>query len=107
MLSSNYEGYGLTPVEAACFGLPVIMTDVGCAGETILNGVHGKVIPVGDEEALVSAMEEMLQSEELRKQFTQANARMAQELPTTEETNRLYVKSWQNSIDRRKKPTRV
>jgi len=33
-------------VEAASFGLPIIMTDVGLAGEVIKDGESGIVIPV-------------------------------------------------------------
>ena len=32
LLTSNYEGWGMAVVEAASYGLPIIMTDVGCAG---------------------------------------------------------------------------
>jgi len=38
LLTSNSEGWGMVVIEAAGFGLPIIMTDVGCAGEVIKDG---------------------------------------------------------------------
>lgn len=50
-LSSNYEGWGRVLVEAMLAGTPVVTTDVGCAGEVLIDGTHGFVVPVGDVEA--------------------------------------------------------
>lgn len=61
LLTSDSEGYGLVAAEAKNCHLPVIMTDVGCAGEVIKDTIHGLVIPVNDQEALVQAMEKMRQ----------------------------------------------
>jgi mannosyltransferase len=52
VLPSNYEGWGLTAIEALASGLPVIMTDTGCAHEVIIDGETGLVVPVGDEKLL-------------------------------------------------------
>lgn len=52
LLTSNYEGYGRSVVEAMIAGCPVIMTDVGVAGEIIKDGENGLVVPVGDEKKL-------------------------------------------------------
>ena len=52
LLTSNYEGYGRTVVEAQAAGLPVLMTDVGVA--------IGEVFPVGDKAALVAALKKMI-----------------------------------------------
>ena len=46
LLTSNYEGWGMVVIEAADYGLPIIMTDVGCAGELIENEKSGLVVPV-------------------------------------------------------------
>ena len=54
MLTSNYEGYGRTIIEALAVGLLVVSTDVGIASEYI-NNASGLVVPVGDKEALVNA----------------------------------------------------
>lgn len=56
LLTSNFEGYGRSVVEAAAAGLPIVMTDVGVAGELIRDGETGRVVPVGDGGALVNAL---------------------------------------------------
>ncbi len=56
LLTSNFEGYGRSVVEAAAAGLPIVMTDVGVAGEIIKNNETGIVVPVGDKNTLVSAL---------------------------------------------------
>ena len=33
------------------------MTDVGCAGEVVKNGLNGVIIPIGDQDALVEEIE--------------------------------------------------
>lgn len=55
-LSSLHEGWAMVAVEAAAAGLPVIMTDVGCAGEFIKDGRNGRVVPVGDMAAFAAAL---------------------------------------------------
>ena len=39
-------------------GIPVVMTDVGCAGEAMRDGHEGRVVPIGDQAALVQAMKD-------------------------------------------------
>lgn len=58
LLTSNFEGYGRTVIEAAAAGTPIIMTDVGVAGEIIRDGETGRVVPVGDLRALAAALTE-------------------------------------------------
>src|SRR3989344_3985801 len=47
LLTSNYEGYALAATEAITSGLPVIMSDVGVAGEIVKDGENGLVVSVG------------------------------------------------------------
>ena len=43
-------------VEAMVAGCPVIMTDVGLAGEVLIDKKDGLVVPVGDKNKLVGAI---------------------------------------------------
>jgi glycosyltransferase involved in cell wall biosynthesis len=64
VLSSNYEGWGRVLIEALASNLPIVTTDVGCAGEVVLNNTHGLVVPVDDQQALVSAMLKLSQNQD-------------------------------------------
>jgi glycosyltransferase involved in cell wall biosynthesis len=57
---SYFEGWGLAVIEAAAAGVPIVMTDVGCAGEVIKDGESGLVVPPGDAKALAEALERLL-----------------------------------------------
>jgi glycosyltransferase involved in cell wall biosynthesis len=60
-LSSEWEGFGNVIVEAMACGTPVVCTDCpGGASEILNDGKYGSLVPVGDEEALASAIWEML-----------------------------------------------
>lgn len=54
--TSWYEGYGLSLVEAMAARLPIITTDVGIAGDLIVNNESGIVVSQGDAAAFFDAM---------------------------------------------------
>lgn len=53
VLTSAHEGWGVAPVEAAVVGVPVLMTDTGCAEWLKSRGV-AELIPVGADEAQIA-----------------------------------------------------
>ncbi|MDO8564990.1 MAG: glycosyltransferase, partial [bacterium] len=66
LLTSDSEGYGVVVTEAAAYKLPIIMTNVGLAGEFIKHDESGIIIPVGNEDELFGAMKELVEKPELR-----------------------------------------
>ncbi len=48
LLPSLYEGWGLTVVESVVCGTPVVMTDVGCAGEFLFDGKEGLIAEINN-----------------------------------------------------------
>jgi len=57
VMPSRVEGFGLAPIEAMSFALPVIATQYGAFPETIVNGETGLLVPPGDVGALERAMD--------------------------------------------------
>ena len=94
---SFYEGWGMAVIEAMSAGLPVVMTDVGCAGEIVRNEETGLVVPVGDEEMLHLALRRLLEDNQLRVTLGLSGQEEVKKLATKEETMRLYKESWQKA----------
>jgi glycosyltransferase involved in cell wall biosynthesis len=61
VLSSAWEGFGVVLVEALACGCPVVATDCRSGPREILgNSRYGRLVPVGDHEALAKAILETL-----------------------------------------------
>ncbi|MDD5590212.1 MAG: glycosyltransferase family 4 protein [Candidatus Portnoybacteria bacterium] len=97
VLTSDNEGWGLAVIEAASFGLPIIMADVGCAGEVIKDGISGIILPPDDKKFLARAMTQILSDESLRRNLGVAARHAVAALPDKEQTYRLYLQSWQKA----------
>lgn len=91
VLTSRYEGYGMTIVEALIAGCPVISTDVGCAREVIKEGKNGLIIPVGDTKALADALGRVASGNLKFAPITPV-------LPTKEQYLAQYKESWENAL---------
>lgn len=98
VLSSNYEGYALSVVEAIVAGRPVVMTDVGCAGEVIKNNENSLVIPVGNRKALAEAIKKMITNSDLRQRLINEGRETAGQLMTEGEYLRECKQSWKHLL---------
>ena len=78
VLASSYEGLPHVVLEAMSLGVPVVATAAGGTPEVVRDGVNGKLVAVGAEEELSSAIAYMRTDDEAR-------ARMAQEARATSE----------------------
>lgn len=64
VMSSHFEGFGNVLVEALACGCPIVSTDCPSGPREILeSGKWGRLVPVGNEEALAEAINESLDEE--------------------------------------------
>lgn len=95
VMSSDYEGFPNALAEAMATGLPVISTDFSTGvAKDLISEENGIVIPVGDEAALVSAMEAMLSKEGEWESMSKANRAL---LDTLSEEN--IMGKWEKTLD--------
>lgn len=60
VISSIQESFGLTAVEALAVETPVVSTLCGGPSEVVREGIDGRLVPVGDAQAMADAIEAML-----------------------------------------------
>lgn len=64
VLASKFEGFGNVLVEALAMGCPVVSTDCPTGPFEILNGGEwGRLVPIGDHEAMAAAIMAILNGE--------------------------------------------
>ncbi|MCC6563817.1 glycosyltransferase family 4 protein [Candidatus Uhrbacteria bacterium] len=83
---SRFEGWGLAVIEAAAAGMPIVMSDVGCAGEVIKDGESGLVVPPGNPKAVASALLKLLSDASLANTLGAAAKQAVAHLPDAEAT---------------------
>ena len=93
VLSSDYEGWGMTIVEASAATIPVIMTDVGCAGELITSEKEGLIVSPREPAKLAEAMKRLYTDRDLARRLAQA-AHDKVGTPDIAEHVRAIVTSW-------------
>ncbi len=72
LLTSEYEGYGMTLIEAGASGCPIVTTNVGIAKTDLFkDGFNSYVCPVGDVECLSNKLNDLITNTEKRKLFKQ------------------------------------
>lgn len=72
------EGFCLPVVEAAMFGKPAIVTEVGSLPELVTDGENGFVVPVADVSALSERMYILAVDDVLRKHLSENSKKFSQ-----------------------------
>lgn len=91
VLPSLEEGYGTVVSEALNAGLPVVAFTLGPLLD-VVTPESGTLVPLGDVEALATAMERFAGDPELRKRAGEAARRRAETLPTWRQTEDRFVR---------------
>jgi glycosyltransferase involved in cell wall biosynthesis len=91
---SRREALSLTLLEAACFGIPIIASDVGGIGEAVENGVTGFLVDSEDIDALTKQIRRLLGDKDMRQTMGAAGRRRYEEMfgleRMAQETLRVY-----------------
>jgi glycosyltransferase involved in cell wall biosynthesis len=66
ILPSIWEGLPLTLLEAASFGLPIIITDVGGSSKIFKNNKNALIIRPKDSKAIADAIIKLIENKEFR-----------------------------------------
>jgi glycosyltransferase involved in cell wall biosynthesis len=68
-LPSLQEGLGVAALEAMAAALPVVASRVGGLGEVVVDGETGRLVPVGDIDALAAALDALARDADLRRRL--------------------------------------
>lgn len=92
LLTSEYEGYGMTLVEAGVVGLPIVTTNVGLAKTNLFkNSENSFVCRVGDVDCLSKAIINLIENPEKRKLFKE---RMQDSIKSVAISREQYVSNY-------------
>jgi glycosyltransferase involved in cell wall biosynthesis len=74
VLSSSWENFPHTVVEALATGTPVLATTTGGVAEVVRDGENGLLVPAGDADALGEAIRRFFADADLRERLRAASA---------------------------------
>jgi N-acetyl-alpha-D-glucosaminyl L-malate synthase BshA len=79
LFTSAMESFGLSILEAMCFGCPSVATAVGGVPEVVESGTSGLLVPPGDVDALVTGLKTLIGNPRRRAALGEAARRRAGE----------------------------
>lgn len=94
LLSSRYEGFGMTLVEASASGCPIISSDVGLVGDVLQKDKDILVCDSEDVDCFVNNMERFINDPQARKEYA-TNAQSAVQVLNIEKDE--YLEKMQES----------
>lgn len=95
---SYREGFPNVPMQAGCFDLPSIVTDINGCNEIIEHGKNGLIIPVKNSEALKTAMETIMTDEALYSNLKKNARKMIQERYDQKKFWNLLLEEYQTQL---------
>jgi glycosyltransferase involved in cell wall biosynthesis/4-amino-4-deoxy-L-arabinose transferase-like glycosyltransferase len=98
VLSSRYEGFGRTLLEAMAARVAVVSTDVGCVGSLLRPAVDGRVVPVGDARALAVAMQSAIDDKSMTSRMVESAHARAKEFPAMQSLHEKQRQGWRDVL---------
>ncbi len=77
VLPSETESFGLAALEAMSSGLPVVASRVGGLPEVVEDGVCGRLVPVGDVDAIAASLTALVEDSPRRRRMGQSGRERA------------------------------
>ena len=97
--TSNYEGYGLSLLEAGYYGCPIVSTNVGIMDEVFISGESAAVCAVGDKMCLSRSMVELRRFKDIRHMMGASARKRAQSAVwKKDDYMKRYLKLWKNCL---------
>jgi len=97
-LTSLWEPFGLVLVEAMACGKPVVAFGSGGIPEVVENGIHGRLVCVGDTSALADAIVTLLADAELRAAMGREGRRRAKRLFSSRSAAHEYSELYESCL---------
>jgi glycosyltransferase involved in cell wall biosynthesis len=83
VLSSRFEGFPNTLIEALSHGLPAVSFDCDSGPRDIIrNEIDGLLVPAGDLNGLTSALDRMMSNETIRRKFAERGLEVRERFST-------------------------
>lgn len=98
VLTSHREGWGMVIAEALTAGLPIVMTNVGAAGDLVKDGESAMVVPVGDAHAFIEVLRRVIHDDHLRQHLRAGCQTALGRLLSQEEILKRYQQSWEDAL---------
>lgn len=97
LTTSLYEGYGLTLVEAAAAGCPIITTNVGIAEQLIVEGSTGFICDLKQPSSCIEPLRRMIEDPTLRNDMKKAAEHAAHN--HVSEPKEVYLRKYKDMVE--------
>src|SRR5699024_130015 len=100
LLMSEQESFGLVLLEAMACEVPAIGTNIGGIPEVIVHGETGYLAELGDSETAAKYAIELLDNEELLKEFSKRSYERARDVFHSRHIVKQYMELYENLLNK-------